>query len=91
MKNILKTFTTIVTLSLISMFFFGINANAYIDPSLTTYLIQVIIGIVVAVGAVVGLYFRKAKSKVQKSLGIDENKNKELEVNDIVIDDGDEE
>lgn len=55
----------------------------YIDPSVTTYLIQAIAGVVVAVGAVVGIYFRKAKKKVNEKLGIDENKNKEVESDDI--------
>ena len=84
MKNILKTFATIVTLAFISMFFFGVNANAYIDPSLTTYLIQLIMGIVVAVGAIAGIYYRKTKKKVSKALGIDENKNKEVESDEII-------
>lgn len=55
----------------------------YIDPSVTTYLIQAIAGVVVAVGAVVGIYFRKAKKKVNEKLGIDENKNKEVESDEI--------
>ena len=55
----------------------------YIDPSVTTYLIQAIAGVVVAVGAVVGIYFRKAKKKVNEKLGIDENKNKEVETDEI--------
>ena len=68
-----------------SMLLFGINGHAYIDPSVTTYLIQVIAGVVIAVGAFVGLYFRKAKKKVSDALGIDENKNKEVESDDIQI------
>lgn len=68
-----------------SMLLFGINGHAYIDPSVTTYLIQVIAGVVIAVGAFVGLYFRKAKKKVSDALGIDENKNKEVESDDIRI------
>lgn len=56
----------------------------YIDPSVMTYAIQAGAGIVIAVGAFVGLYFRKAKKKVNKKLGIDENKNKEIESDDIV-------
>lgn len=69
-----------------SMLMFGLNANAYIDPSVMTYMIQVIAGIVVAVGAVVGIYFRKAKKKVSEKLGIDENQNKEVESDEILID-----
>ena len=68
-----------------SMLMFGMNANAYIDPSVMTYMIQVVAGIVVAVGAVVGIYFRKAKKKVSEKLGIDDNKNKEVESDDILI------
>ena len=46
----------------------------YIDPSVMTYAIQAIAGIVIAVGAVFAVYFRKAKKKISNKLGIDENK-----------------
>ena len=65
------------------MISFGGAVLAYIDPSVATYAIQVVAGVVVAVGAVVGMYWRKAKKKVQDKLGIDENANKEVE-EDIV-------
>ena len=55
----------------------------YIDPSVVTYLIQAVAGVVIAVGAAVGIYFRKAKNKVNDKLGIDENKNKEVETDEI--------
>lgn len=57
----------------------------YIDPSVMTYAIQAGAGIIIAVGAFVGLYFRKAKKKVNKKLGVDENKNKEIESDEIEI------
>ena len=57
----------------------------YIDPSVVTYAIQAGAGVVIAVGAFVGLYFRKAKKKVSKKLGVDENKNKEVESDEIVV------
>ncbi len=57
----------------------------YIDPSVMTYAIQAGAGIVIAIGAFVGLYFRKAKKKVNKKLGIDENKNKEVESDEIEV------
>ena len=41
--------------------------------------IQAIAGVVIAVGAVAGLYWRRAKKKVSQKLGIDENRNKEVE------------
>lgn len=61
------------------------NTFGYIDPSVMTYAIQAGAGIIIAVGAFVGLYFRRAKKKVNKKLGIDENKNKEVESDDIVV------
>ena len=61
------------------MFVFSSNALAYIDPSVMTYTIQVVAGVAVAIGAVVGIYWRRAKKKVQEKLGIDENSKKEVE------------
>ncbi len=63
------------------------NLVLYIDPSVTTYLIQAIAGIVIAVSAGLVIYFRKAKKRVSDRLGIDENKNKEVESDDISFND----
>lgn len=57
----------------------------YIDPSVMTYAIQAAAGIVIAVGAFLGIYFRKIKKKVSKKLGVDENRNKEVESDEIKI------
>lgn len=59
------------------------SASAYLDPSVMTYAIQIVAGIVVAAGAVIGIWWRRAKKKVQDKLGIDENAKKEVE-DDIV-------
>ena len=59
------------------------RVTLYIDPSVVTYLIQAVAGVVIAVGAGLGIYFRKAKKKVNDKLGIDENKNKEVETDEI--------
>ena len=55
------------------------HAQAYIDPSVTTFAIQAIVGVVVAAGAVIAVWWRKAKKKVNQALNIDENRNKEVE------------
>lgn len=55
------------------------TAHAYVDPSVSSYLIQAIAGIVVAVGAFVAIYWRRAKKKVQDKLGIDADARKEKE------------
>ena len=57
---------------------------AYLDPSVMTYVIQAVAGIIIALGAIGGIYWRKAKKKVSKTLHIDENANKEVE-DDIKI------
>ena len=55
--------------------------SAYLDPSVMTYTIQVVAGVIVAVGAVIGIYWRRAKKKVQDKLGIDENAKKDETIN----------
>jgi len=44
-----------------------------------TYTVQVVAGVMVAIGAVIGICWRKAKKKVQDKLGIDENAKKSVE------------
>ena len=70
------------------MLFATVNASAYIDPSQVTLVIQVISGIVIALGATFYVVWRKIKKKASKVLGIDENAGKEVE-EDIVIDEQD--
>lgn len=53
--------------------------SAYIDPSVATFATQAIAGVVIAVGTVAGILWRRAKKKVQDKLGIDENSKKEVE------------
>ena len=77
--EILSVYTLLVIIMLSE------TALAYIDPSVMTYAIQAVAGIVIAVGAFIGIYFRKIKKNVQNKLGIDENKNKEVESDEIKI------
>lgn len=79
MKKALKIAYFMVCFSLVLTTY----AYAYLDPSVMTYTVQVIAGVAVAVGAVVGIMWRRAKRKVQEKLGIDENAGKEVE-DDIV-------
>lgn len=70
---------------MINFMLFKTASWGYIDPSVMTYAIQAIAGVVIAAGAGIAIYFRKAKKKVQDKLGIDENANKEVESDDIEI------
>ena len=85
MKKILQKAAGLVFTAFAAMLLFGANGEAYIDPSVMTYIIQAVAGIVIAVGAAVGIYWRRAKKKVSDSLGIDENRNKEVESDELVV------
>lgn len=75
----MKKFLNLIYFAFGFMFVMARNALAYIDPSVMTYTIQIVAGIAVAVGSVIGIYWRRAKKKVQDKLGIDENAKKEVE------------
>jgi len=62
-----------------------VPAFAYVDPSVTSMAIQAVAGVVVAVAAVAGVLWRKAKKKAQQVLNIDENAGKTVE-DDLHVD-----
>lgn len=75
----MKKFLNVFGLTLCCTVLLSSFACAYIDPSVMTYTIQAIAGVVIAIGAVAGIYWRRAKKKVNEKLGLDENRNKEVE------------
>lgn len=81
----LRKLSTLCFAAFAAMLLFGANGEAYIDPSVMTYIIQAVAGIVIAVGAAVGIYWRRAKRKINDSLGIDANRNKEVESDELVV------
>ena len=85
MKSKLFKFGSKLYFFVFGMLLFTINVKAYIDPSVMTYTIQAIAGIAIAIGAIVSIYFRKFKKKLGKKMGIDEYKNKEVESDDIFV------
>lgn len=92
MKRLMKTIKKVaavlcfsVYVSFAGMLLFGANGFAYIDPSVMTYVIQAVSGVVIAIGAVVGIYWRRAKKKLNDKLNIEEGKNKEVESDEIEI------
>ena len=52
---------------------------AYVDPSVMSYTFQAIAGVVIALGVVIGVVWRKVKKGTSKALGRDENAGKEVE------------
>ena len=85
MKKIMLYVFSFMYFTINFILFFSISANAYIDPSVMTYVIQAVTGIAIAIGAFVGIYWRRAKKKISKKLNIDENRNKEVESDEIII------
>lgn len=65
MKKFAKISGVVLT-AFTAMLMFGANGEAYIDPSVMTYVIQAVAGIVVAVGAVVGIYWRRPRKRSTK-------------------------
>ena len=87
MKKKLLALVGVVYFGFCFMLLLGVNANAYIDPSVITYVIQAVAGITIAAGAAIGIYWRRAKKKIDKKLGIDENRNKEVESDEFLVKD----
>lgn len=52
---------------------------AYVDPSVMSYTVQAIAGVVIALGVVFGVVWRKVKKGANKVLGRDEDAGKEVE------------
>lgn len=69
------------------MCFFIQPVHAYIDPSVMTYAIQAVAGIAIALGTVVGIYWRKILKAIRRVFGIRKVKSKNQETNDLFFDD----
>ena len=52
---------------------------AYVDPSVMSYTVQAVAGVVIALGVVFGVVWRKIRKGANKALGRDENAGKEIE------------
>lgn len=86
MKKIAK-FLYISLLMICLAIFMSINAFAYLDPTVVTYAVQIGAGILIAGAAVFVVLWNRAKKKIAKKLNIDENKNKEVEEDVVILDD----
>ena len=83
-KSIIKAGTlTAVTLTAAAALI--TPAAAYVDPSVMTYAIQAIAGVVIVVGVSVGVIWRRFKKKAAKVLHIDENAGKEVEADVVAV------
>ena len=58
---------------------FSVSAAAYIDASMLTYALQIGTGVVIAVGAAIGILIVRLKKKMKDKLNIDTDAKKETE------------
>ena len=56
-KKLFATLYVVLCMTLL----FTLNVSAYIDPSVVSYIIQAVAGVVIASGAVVGIYWKKIR------------------------------
>ena len=89
MRNfVLKMVATLQCLVCVLAMMMVNAAAAYIDPSSVSILVTSISAVVIGLGAVFFVWWRRVKRKVSKTLGIDENAHKEVE-EDLEFDDED--
>ena len=88
MKKVYRIYSLICAVALFVIL--QLESFAYLDPSVVTYLVQAIAGVVIAGGAVFIVLWRKFRKKVSKTLNIDENKNKTVEEDVVIKEDGEE-
>lgn len=70
----------------LGMLFFSTTSNAYIDPSAMTYIVQVVVGVIIAGGAAFAFYFKKMKRRLKRK--VDDGRIEDYDtVNDIDYDD----
>ena len=70
---------TVLLIVAAAMLCFPMTASAYIDPSVMSYTVQAIAGVVIACGVVFGVVWRRVKRGAKQALNIDENAGKEVE------------
>ena len=63
----MSIFTLILFVCCFALFGSFSPAAAYIDPATTSYILELIVGVVVVGGAALGYYWRKIRNKVNKS------------------------
>lgn len=66
MKKAIKAAVEFLLFFVLGCAFFTATVSAYIDPSAMTYIVQVVVGIVIAGAAAFGFYFQRLRRKLKK-------------------------
>lgn len=66
MKNLAFKSTRFVFCTMGAMFILTPKAYAYVDPATTSYVVQIVAGIIIACGTGIGIFWNRAKRKLKK-------------------------
>lgn len=61
MKKLLRNTGIFVAYFMLTMIMLSTTAHAYIDPAATSYIVQIVAGVVIASGVAVGIFWRRIK------------------------------
>ena len=61
MKNLLRNTGIFIAYLLLTTIMLSSTALAYIDPAATSYIVQIVAGVVIAGGVAVGIFWKKIK------------------------------
>ena len=75
----------ILFLAVCSLFLTVRPVHAYIDPSVMTYAIQAVAGIIIALGAFFGIYWRRVRKRLDKRFHLEEKRYTERETDELVF------
>ena len=62
---------------------------AYVDPSVISYIVQAVAGVLITLGAVAGVVVSYLRKRARKLLALQQQNNKEVEQDIVIEDDGD--
>lgn len=85
-KSVLKAMAGIFSFAYFFICFFNLftmNVHAYIDPSVVTYMIQAVAGVLIALGAALTIFRHKIVAFFKKGKKTDEADEEKIEVKDV--------
>jgi hypothetical protein len=62
---------------------------AYVDPSVISYIVQAVAGVLITLGAVAWVVVSYLRKRARKLLALQQQNNKEVEQDIVIEDDGD--
>ncbi|MBE6379504.1 MAG: hypothetical protein E7047_01075 [Lentisphaerae bacterium] len=62
---------------------------AYVDPSVISYIIQAVAGVLITLGAVAGVVISFLRKRARKLLALQQQEKKEVEEEIVIAEDGD--